>query len=117
VTWKLRTFVATWEHCVGLQDGVQTHAHVLVVHLHPVHSWEFELAHRFQLCPFLLPEITRLVFRFITHCLQNPKLQKTVPMASEQQLTSLGSIWILLARIHEHHPTDVGLSPQILIWN
>ena len=108
VTRKLHISVATWKHCVGLQDGVQTHAHVLVVHRTLCTVGNLNLhAHRFQLCPFLLPEIKRLEFWFITYCFQNPKLQNTVPMASEQKHTSLGTIRILPARTHEHHPTGI----------
>jgi len=60
LTWKLHTFAAKWKHCVGMQDGVEAHAHLLVVHLCSAHTWEFEHAYRFHLHPFLLPEITKV---------------------------------------------------------
>ena len=111
LTRKLHTFAATWKHCVVMQDGVQAHAHFLVVHLCCAHTWEFEHAHRFQLHPFLLPEITWLDCTFITHSLQNHKIHKTMPLASKLQLISLVSILTLLTRIHEHHPTGMYICP------
>jgi hypothetical protein len=123
-TWKFHTVVATSKHRVGLQDGVQSHAHLLVVQPYPVHIWEVEFAYRLQLCPFLLPEIRRLEFRFVTDCWQNPKSAEdpqTVPILRHNQFSKVHfnviikyTYWVLIHNTtqlvhmytHEHYPTS-----------